>query len=469
MEMKTTGSRLVCLLMTIAMLFSFIPAVFAQAEDASATTAGFYVDGTKIRDANGNEFVMRGVNHAYAWYKDTIETAIKASAELGSNTVRIVIADGQKWTKTTAEEVERLILISMKYKVVPMLEVHDITGNNRTASLNKTVDYWIGLKDVMQKYEKYAILNIANEWMGEWGNGEAWSEAYQSAVVKLREAGINNMIVVDAPGWGQDGGSCGDYCREVFDADPNKNTIFSIHMYGSAGGTKSKIKNNIDGVLENGVPVIIGEFGYNHSDGDVDEEYIMEYCTELNVGYIGWSWKGNGGGVEYLDIADEWDGSQLSADWGENLFNNENGIKNTSVICSIYTDGTTPDVSIPDSSSEPDESDPDSSVDDSSVNDSDDSSIIDDESQTDSNSDSSSVSDADSKTESTDDSSKKDTNNTINAGSSTSGGTTSSGKSSGTASSATGSDKSVNTGASALAFVSIALAGVAVVTIKKKK
>ena len=461
MEMKISRNRIVCVLLSVLMIFGLFVAVSAQ-DTTAANTTGFYVDGTTIRDANGNEFIMRGVNHAYAWYKKEIETAIKASAELGCNTVRIVVSDGQKYTKTTAEEIEMLTLMCMNYKVVPIFDVHDITGNNSTSKLNKTVNYWISLKDVLQKYEKYVIVNIANEWMGQWGNGSGWSIAYQTAIQNIRDAGIMNMIVVDAPGWGQDGGACGDYCKEVFDADVEKNTIFSIHMYGSAGGKQSTIKSNIDGVLDDGVPVIIGEFGYYHSDGDVDEEYIMEYCTEKNVGYIGWSWKGNGGGVEYLDIAVEWDGSVLSSDWGENLFNGENGIKATSEVCSIFTDGSTPEVSIPDApeSSEEESSVIDESTADSSVADTEDSSVPDD----------SSVSDSDSST----DSGSDDTQNDSTAGSVSTGGTSNSGS---TGSSTSGSstntstnkDVSTNTGASALAFVGLALAGVAVVVTKKTK
>lgn len=82
--------------------------------------------------------------------------------------------------------------------------------------------------------------------------------------------------------------------------------------------------------------VCVGEFGYKHSDGDVDEAYIMQYCQENGIGYLGWSWKGNGGGVEYLDITNEWDGSALSPEWGEILINGENGIKSTSKPCSVF-------------------------------------------------------------------------------------------------------------------------------------
>ncbi len=155
-------------------------------------------------------------------------------------------------------------------------------------------------------------------------------------IPELRTAGIKNTIMVDAGGWGQYGQSIADGGKAVFAADPLENTMFSVHMYGTAGKNESTIKKNLEGVTSQGLCVIVGEFGYTHTDGDVDEAFIMQYCNENSLGYLGWSWKGNGGGVEYLDIATEWDGSVLSADWGENLVNGENGIRKTSKLCTVF-------------------------------------------------------------------------------------------------------------------------------------
>ena len=62
----------------------------------------------------------------------------------------------------------------------------------------------------------------------------------------------------------------------------------------------------------------------------------MQYCSENGLGYLGWSWKGNGGGVEYLDIAKDWSGNELSEDWGEILVNGDNGIKKNSKLCTVF-------------------------------------------------------------------------------------------------------------------------------------
>ena len=76
---------------------------------STATASGFYVSGTSIMDANGNQFVMRGVNIAHAWYADKTEQSIEAAADLGANTVRIVLSDGGKYTKTSYSEVSDII------------------------------------------------------------------------------------------------------------------------------------------------------------------------------------------------------------------------------------------------------------------------------------------------------------------------------------------------------------------------
>ena len=69
--------------------------------------------------------------------------------------------------------------------------------------------------------------------------------------------------------------------------------MFAVHMYGTAGKNSSVIEKNLRFATDNGLCVIVGEFGYTHTDGDVDEAFIMKYCQENGIGYLGWSWKGN--------------------------------------------------------------------------------------------------------------------------------------------------------------------------------
>ena len=312
----------------------------SKTESVSGTDSndvkGFKVDGTKLLDANGNEFIMRGVNHAHTWFKSDTSIALSGMSAAGCNAVRIVLSDGDQWDKDDLDSIKSIVEQCKELKMIAVLEVHDGTGKGETDYLDNAVNYWIEMKDALIGQEAYVILNIANEWYGLWNDGEEYRDAYVAAIPKLREAGINNTIMVDAAGWGQYTDSLENHAKAIFDSDPNKNTMFSIHFYGAAGGTAEKIKHGFEQVTSQNLCVCAGEFGFDHSDGDVDEAYIMKYSQENNIGYLAWSWKGNGDPVEYLDIAEDWIGSKLSKEWGEPLINGENGIKKTSKPCTVF-------------------------------------------------------------------------------------------------------------------------------------
>ena len=232
METKVTTNKVISLLIAFAMLFSFVSVVPQQEVKAASTkTTGFYVDGTTIRDANDKAFVMRGINHAHVWYQGDTTTALKGIANTGANTVRIVLGDGAKYDKISASAVESVIKQCISLNLVPVLEVHDATGSDSTSYLTKAVNYWIEIKSVLQEYEKYVIVNIANEWMGSWNQGSKWASAYKTAIASLRNAGINNLLIVDAPGWGQEVDDCVNYCQEVFNSDSLALTAFLARAF----------------------------------------------------------------------------------------------------------------------------------------------------------------------------------------------------------------------------------------------
>lgn len=140
--------------------------------------------------------------------------------------------------------------------------------------------------------------------------------------------------MVDCAGWGQYPQSIAEAGQSVVQADSQHNIMFSIHMYEYAGAYGA-VQSNIDSALNVGVPLCIGEFGIKHTNGPVDYKTIMSYSQSKGVGYLGWSWKGNGDTWAYLDIAQDWGGSQLS-EQGKAIIYDQNGIKNTSKSCSIF-------------------------------------------------------------------------------------------------------------------------------------
>ena len=283
------------------------------------TQGPLQVKGTTLYDGNGNPFVMRGINIAHGWYTDQTEKSINAVAKLGANCVRVVLCDGSQWTKTTEQEVKDIIKWCRDNNLIVTLEIHDYTGFNDPSNIESAVEYWKSLKDILNANKDYVIVNIANEWLGDWEQSHLWVPTYSKAVKDLRAAGIENVLMVDAPGYGQQTAPAINGAKQILEADPQKNTMFSIHMYSVAGADESTVKNNIDSMLNQGVCTVIGEYGNFQNGGNVDEKTIMSYSKDRNVGIMAWSWKGNGGTDRSLDLSNDWDGNNLT-DWGKYTF-----------------------------------------------------------------------------------------------------------------------------------------------------
>ena len=165
---KVVFTRVLCIMYLAATILLSIPSTVSAAEN------GFYVNGTGIYDANGNPFVMRGINISHAWFPSQTEVSLTAAASAGANTVRVVVSNGTQYTKTSKNELQNIINLCKENKLICILEVHDATGKDDTWSLQNAVNYWLEMKNVLIGNEAYVILNIANEWYGSW-NGYEWA------------------------------------------------------------------------------------------------------------------------------------------------------------------------------------------------------------------------------------------------------------------------------------------------------
>ena len=326
---------------------------------------GFHTDGVKLLDGNGKEFLMRGYNYSYAWQKDLWGAAFSTAKKYNCNALRIQLSDGQKdlGGYCDADQVSRLISSCKDNHFIGVFNVQDTGGGNDANVLLHAADYWVGIKNAVIGQEKYCIVNIGNEWMespgrdcnGEWGNYQEnlWSDTYIEAVRRIRSAGIKNTLMIDCNGYGQyadiiwkEGQRILDEDKKYF-KDGKPNIIFSIHFYEKAcywdyeKGVGSRVAHSIDKALSIGAPVCIGEYAYSRKSEEwkMDWETIQDYSKTMNIGYLGWSFTGNGDAESQgLDMFNS-DGSQMYKN-GECIIRHPNdGIQATSVICSVYDDG----------------------------------------------------------------------------------------------------------------------------------
>lgn len=321
----------------VAALLGLLLPLFAFGSPAHAAPPGFRIANGRLLESNGNDFVMRGVNHAHTWYPDRVSSLAHIKAK-GANTVRVVLSSGDRWTRNDAADVSNVVAQCKQNRLICVLEVHDTTGygeQSGAVTLSRAADYWIGVQSALTGQEDYVIVNIGNEPYGN-TNHTAWTADTKAAIQKLRSAGFRHTIMVDAPNWGQDWAfTMRDNAASVFAADPDANTVFSIHMYG-VFDTAAEISDYLNRFVSAKLPIVVGEFGHNHSDGDPDEDTILAVTQQLGLGYLGWSWSGNGGGVEYLDMVTNFDPNQLTS-WGQRIFNGANGIAATSEEAAVYS------------------------------------------------------------------------------------------------------------------------------------
>ena len=326
---------------------------------------GFHTDGVRLLDANGKEFLMRGYNYSYAWQKNWWGAAFSTAKKYNCNALRIQLSDGQKdlGGYCDADQVSKLISSCKDNHFIGVFNVQDTGGGNDKNVLLHAANYWVGIKNAVIGQEKYCIVNIGNEWMGspgrdcngKWGDYQEnlWSDTYIEAVRRIRSAGIKNTLMIDCNGYGQyadiiwkEGQRILDEDKKYF-KDGKPNIIFSIHFYEKAcywdyeKGVGSRVAHSIDKALSIGAPVCIGEYAYSRKSEEwkMDWETIQDYSKTMNIGYLGWSFTGNGDAESQgLDMFNS-DGSQMYKN-GECIIRHPNdGIQATSVICSVYNDG----------------------------------------------------------------------------------------------------------------------------------
>ena len=307
---------------------------------ASVITANAQVFTTrkhKLVDANGKVFIIKGMNNPHAWFSQRAYDALDEIRSVGCNTVRIVWQTGGK-----DQELERIINRCIELQMIPMVELHDVTGSSSKERLVAMAQWFSKPERVamLRKYERYLLLNIANEWGDHQVSSNHWLDSYTDAVNTMRDAGYMTTIVVDAPGWGQNITPFIERGNDLIKADPQQNILLSVHMYGSWNDS-DKIRKDLKTCSKLKLPVIVGEFGYNSNDGrnnlgcKVDHKVIIETCNKLKYGYMPWSWTGNNAENQWLDLVSPDDWKTLTW-WGREVIAGSGGIKATAKKASVF-------------------------------------------------------------------------------------------------------------------------------------
>jgi len=309
-------------------------------------STGFFTLNGKIYDANGKEFIARGVNNRHVWFDSWGKTPALDSldniAGFGFNSVRIVWeVDHKDGTPTDDKLLQKIIEKTIDQNMIPVVELHDFTGRNNTDDLlNRGVKWWTDRAHLWEQYEDSLMINIANEF-GDWHLSQGFSrrefpKLYKEAITRIRDAGINNTLIIDPFSYGKDYTLVTKYGQKIYNHDPQKNVVFSIHFYCGEGTDKKRIAEAFDSIEKKGLPMIVGEFSDTHQPcGEVEDEFIMAEAVAHNVGYYAWAWED-----KEWKIVTHWeaDSTDELTPWGRDLILGPHGINATSKTASIFDD-----------------------------------------------------------------------------------------------------------------------------------
>lgn len=304
---------------------------------------GFTISGTNLIDANGNNFIIKGFSVPTAWYVSNVNNNIaNIRKNTNANALRIVVT-----TSTADADWQASVTECIANDMIPMVELHDVTCGTSSSGLQNMASWWASKASFLTQSNiaKYILINIANEW-GDWNMAQnsptTWRDAYISAVSTIRNAGINTTLIIDAPNCGQDIATktLKNYAPAVLSSDPKKNCMFSLHMYcewSTSGG--SSITNDLPALKNAGIPIMVGEFGWQENNGSggycsIDAPTIISTCQSNGIGWLAWSWKGNNSQEAFLDLSSDWAGTSFTS-WGNTVINGADGTK-TAQTCSVF-------------------------------------------------------------------------------------------------------------------------------------
>ncbi|REG92880.1 cellulase family glycosylhydrolase [Algoriphagus antarcticus] len=281
--------------------------------DPEKSSWSISVSNGNLVDSEGKLFIPYGFNSVHVWLDEaqSINALKNEMPKSGANTVRIV-ASGSSWTwnqqSNTASKRRKLIEAAIEGKMVPMLEFHDGTcmelcdlpAKDGKMGLKQIVDEWLEPANLqlLKDYEGQLMVNIANEWGPE---DRGFLDCYKDAISRLRSAGVKNVLVIDAGRCGQSANTLLEFGDQLFDHDPLKNLVLSIHMYGfwttedktfSEWTPPFDIETFIPRLANLKAPVIVGEFGWEGEGSSInyDPKKALQIFHDNQIGWLFWAW-----------------------------------------------------------------------------------------------------------------------------------------------------------------------------------
>lgn len=321
----------------------------------SQAPSNIHVSGKHILGPCGDTLILKGVNYApYNWGWTSTQLRLGQIALSGANCVRM------PWYVTTPDGptpqavYNNLVLLDsalskcIKYKMIPIIELHDQTCQNNPANLITTSNWFVqpAVKTLINKYKHSIILNIANEalWVAWAGNTltaqSSFSNTYNTIVNTIRSNSITVPIMIDGPECGTNLDVLANIGGAMLNADPLQNLIFSAHAYWNTYANNDSLQalNKINYALSKNIPFVFGEVA-NLQDGNNMCQYTLNYkpwikiLKQKKIGWLAWSWDNDGCAARQITTNGNYNSLTV---FGNDIINNSIYGLNVGTIKSLY-------------------------------------------------------------------------------------------------------------------------------------
>ena len=287
-------------------------------------TGSYYIQGTKIVDPDGNNFIPHGVNmgshnaNGGLWPDRANDSAFAAYLKSkGCNIIRLVSfgtsafsyswKSSGAWAGKTGYAAMRAYFrecvgIYRAQGMVTMIEFHDFTnelGSKESAARSDLAQAWTEVANEF-KNESDVWFNIANEPF--YNSDTGWTAFHDQYIKIIRNLGANNICVIDAPEAGNDI-QYKKGRKAMFDSGMATtlthygNILCSMHHYGSYDAWTADVdfRRYIDSMHGAGLALVFGEFGHQWTGDPWPAQHAagVRHCTtiakEKGCGALWWA------------------------------------------------------------------------------------------------------------------------------------------------------------------------------------
>lgn len=257
------------------------------------------VRGTKIVNANGSTFQIKGVStHGLAWFPEYVSKASFQDLRdnWGVNTVRLAMYTAEYGGYCSGGDQAALkakvhegVKAATELGMYVIIDWHILNDSNQPFGKTGQKAAVSFFKEMAGKYKDYdnVLYEICNEPNGS--NGGSWDNirTYADAVIGgIRKIDQDAIIIVGTPSWSQD--------VDVAAGNPlsGSNLVYALHFY--AGTHKESYRQKAETAIRAGLPLLVSEFGISDASGNgslnkSEGNKWIRFLNKYGIGYVAWN------------------------------------------------------------------------------------------------------------------------------------------------------------------------------------